>query len=102
MIFLGDQPDLRTEVMAAVFSLYAETGGPVVRAEYRGTLGHPVIIDRSIWGKICSSAGDRGAGPVLARHPEWVVPAPIDLPPPSEVDTPEDFQALITGDPETT
>ncbi len=102
MIFLGDQPDLRTEVIVAVFSLYAETGGPVVRAEYRGDPGHPVMLDRSIWGKISSSSGDRGAGPVLARHPEWVVPAAVDLPPPLEVDTPEDFQALIAGDPETT
>ena len=102
MIFLGDQPDLRTEVMEAVSSLYAKTGGPVVRAEYRGDPGHPVMIDRSIWGEVSDSSGDRGAGPVLDQHPEWVVPAAVDLPPPLEVDTPEDFRALVARDPETT
>ncbi len=94
MIFLGDQPDVAIEAIEAVLRVYASSGGPVVRAEYRGTPGHPVLLDRSVWEEAASEPGDRGAAPVLARHPEWIVSTPLDLPVPSEVDTPEDFRAL--------
>ena len=98
MVFLGDQPNLKMEAILSVMDRYGETGGPVVRAVYRGRPGHPVLLDRSIWGDLTDPSGDRGAGPTLAQRPEWVVPAPIDLPEPMEVDTPADFQALIEND----
>ncbi len=101
LILLGDQPDLHGEAIAAVLELYRETGGPVVRAEYRGSPGHPVLLDRSVWAETSAGAGDHGAGPILARRPEWVVGAPIELPAPMEVDTSADYARLIANDEET-
>lgn len=95
LILLADQPELPTEAVRRVLERYRKTGGPVVRATYRGTPGHPVVLDRSIWPAVLGGAdADRGAGPVIARHPEWVVSADLDLPAPAEIDTPADYRAL--------
>ena len=95
LILLADQPELPAAAVRRVLERYRETGGPVVRAAYRSTPGHPVVLDRSIWPAVVGGAdADRGAGPVIARHPEWVVSAELDLPPPAEIDTPADYRAL--------
>ena len=95
LILLGDQPELPADAVRRALERYRETGGPVVRAAYRGTPGHPVVLDRSIWPAVLAGAdADRGAGPAIARHPEWVVSADLDLPPPAEIDTPADYRAL--------
>lgn len=96
VILLGDQPDMPTDVIRAVIHTYERTGGPVVRARYGKHPGHPVLLDRSVWRQVATEAsGDRGAGPVLERHSDWVIWAPIDGPPPAEVDTPGDFDLLL-------
>lgn len=98
LILLGDQPDIRPDAIRAVIDRYRETAGPVVRARYGDEPGHPVLIDRSLWAEMTSRAtGDRGAGPLLEEHPEWVVWVSVDGPPPDEVDTPEDFGRLARG-----
>lgn len=98
LILLADQPELPEEAITRVLDTYRRTGGPVVRAVYRGTPGHPVLLDRSIWPALVDGAADRGAGPALARHPEWVVSADLDVPPPLEIDTPADYRALTAGE----
>ena len=100
VIFLGDQPDLPVEAITCVLSTYAETGSPVVRAEYRGEPGHPVLLDRSTWEELECASGDRGAVTLLTRRPELVVLVAVDLEVPAEVDTPDDFRALTGNDPE--
>lgn len=95
VILLGDQPEIRPEAIRAVIERYRETEGPVVRARYGDEPGHPVLFDRSIWEELAERVeGDRGAGPVLEEHPEWVVWAPIEGPSPAEIDTPADFRRL--------
>ena len=98
MILLGDQPDVPSEAILAVRRAYLEIGGPVVRVKYRGQPGHPVLLDRSIWTEVMAPSGDRGAGPALERHPEWVTWVDVDLPPPLEVDTPHDYRVLLDRD----
>ncbi len=100
LILLADQPELPATAVRRVLKRYRETGGPVVRAAYAGMPGHPVVLDRSIWPAVLGGADtDRGAGPVIARHPEWVVSADLDLPPPAEIDTPADYRALRAREP---
>jgi molybdenum cofactor cytidylyltransferase len=98
MIFLGDQPEVPIEAVQAVVRLHVQTGGPVVQAVYRGRPGHPVLLDRSVWKKVSEATGDRGAGPLLKAHPEWVVSCSLDLPLPPEVDTLGDLERLRRGE----
>jgi len=95
LVLLGDQPDIPSEAIREVRRVYAKTGGPVVRAVYRGQPGHPVLLDRSVWSHVTHPSGDRGAGATLERHPEWVRIAAIDRSPPLEANTPDDFRSLL-------
>ena len=94
VVLLGDQPNISPEAIREVVRIHATTGAPVVRARYGREPGHPVLLDRSVWSEVSSEAGDRGAGPALARHPEWVTWADFGEPSPSEVDSPDDLERL--------
>jgi CTP:molybdopterin cytidylyltransferase MocA len=94
VVLLGDQPDVSPGAIREVVRAYAATGARAVRARYAGAPGHPVLLDRSIWPDVSAETGDRGAGPTLDRHPDWVTWVSFPGPPPSEVDSPEDLDRL--------
>jgi CTP:molybdopterin cytidylyltransferase MocA len=57
--------------------------------------GHPVLLDRSVWGAVAAAAtGDRGAGAFLDARPDVVTVACDGLGRPADVDTREDLAAL--------
>lgn len=95
VVLLGDQPTVDADAIRAVIEAYGATGGPVVQARYDGRPGHPVLLDRRVWGEMEKVRGDRGARDVLVEHAEWVVP--VDLPgePPPDVDTRADYERLV-------
>lgn len=64
VVTLGDQPRIASRAIAAVV---AARGGDVqaVRATYAGTPGHPVVIERDLFGAVRALSGDVGARAVL-------------------------------------
>jgi molybdenum cofactor cytidylyltransferase len=94
VVLLGDQPDVSQDAIREVVRVHRATGARVVRARYGDQPGHPVLLDRSVWSEVSAETGDRGAGPTLARHPDWVTWATFGGPPPSEVDSPEDLEEI--------
>lgn len=95
IVVLGDQPELAAECVRAVVEARRRGAGPVVQASYRGSPGHPVLLDRAVWPEVMAAAGDRGARDVLAAHPEWVHGVPVDRDPPRDIDTWEEYQRLV-------
>ena len=73
LIVLGDQPALRSEVVAAVVA-FAETSAlPIVRVRYADDEApNPVLLRRSAWALAAGLDGDRGVAPLLAARPELV------------------------------
>lgn len=70
VVGLADQPFIPRETWARVATAAART--PIVAARYGEAAGpHPVRLDASVWDEL-TSEGDRGAGPLMRRHPEWV------------------------------
>jgi molybdenum cofactor cytidylyltransferase len=98
LILLGDQPLLAEEAVEAVLAMHEATGAPVVRAEYQGAPGHPVLLARPTWEEISAETGDRGAREWISRHLALVANAPLPFPPPLEVDTEEDYARLLRLD----
>ena len=96
LFLLGDQPGVGPGVIDAVIARYGETGGPVVAARYGGVLGNPVLFDRAVFPEIDQLAGDEGARVVVRARPERVVAADVaGDQPPADVDTEEDYAALL-------
>lgn len=76
LMFLGDQPLVRLDVVEALVAAWKDSGSPIVRPRYEahpGAPGHPVLLARSIWGRASQLKGDHGFSALLASgSPETV------------------------------
>lgn len=95
LLLLGDQPAMRPADIRAVVAAYRSGAGPVVQSSYRGTPGHPVLFDRSVWPDLLAVEGDRGARDVIKAHPDWVTRVDLDADLPPDLDTMEDYRRML-------
>jgi molybdenum cofactor cytidylyltransferase len=49
LVALGDQPQVRPEVVGQLLQRWRETQAPVVAPFYQGQRGHPLLFDRATW-----------------------------------------------------
>ena len=85
LVVLADGPRLAPEAIGRVIAAWRETGRPLVAATYGGNVrSHPLLVARELW----SEVPDEG---LRVREP-LLVPCD-DLPPPGDVDYPEDLPA---------
>lgn len=94
LIMLGDQPGVLPEVVAELMAVARKRGHPAIVPKYRYVRGNPVIIKRSLWGRVMALSGDEGARQLLQAHPEWVDEVWVDSLPPRDVDTVADVEEL--------
>ena len=95
VVALGDQPLPDPGVIAGLIAAHRASGKPIVVPAYRGEWGHPVLFAASVFPELRRVSGDQGAREVIARDPARVAVVPVDLPSPRDVDTWEDYQALL-------
>jgi molybdenum cofactor cytidylyltransferase len=96
LICLGDQPQLRLEVIRVLIESWRAGGLQAVRPAYRdspGEPGHPLLVDRSLWGYAAEMRGESGLAPVLARRGIGLRTISVGGRNP-DVDTLEDLRAL--------
>ncbi len=86
LILLGDQPRVDVETIRAV----AAGPGPIRRARYGDTPGHPVAFDRELWDRLMRIDGDRGARDVMTACPDLIHEVTVGGPAPADVDTVDD------------
>jgi molybdenum cofactor cytidylyltransferase len=94
LIVLGDQPGLTTAMVAAVLNEQATSAAPIVRARFRSVPGHPVVAARSEWERWRALEGDEGARSLIEQSADQVRHVDFDVPPLTDVDTPEQLRAL--------
>lgn len=98
VFLLGDQPRVGPEIIDAVIQRFLETGGPIVVPTYGGARGNPVLIARELFPALAEVRGDKGARQLLAARRDQIVTTPIaDGALPADVDTEEDYQALLAA-----
>jgi molybdenum cofactor cytidylyltransferase len=93
VILLGDQPGVPAELIAEAVQVHRRGGRPVLRTFFDGVPGHPVVVDRSEWPALADLAGDAG-GRQLWSSPGDVARLDVSGPPPADVDTWEQYEAL--------
>jgi CTP:molybdopterin cytidylyltransferase MocA/SAM-dependent methyltransferase len=73
LIALGDQPLVRPDALRSLAAAPRDVARPLLAPRYTGSDAHnPVRIETSGGHLIEESSGDRGLGPVIARHAELV------------------------------
>ncbi len=95
LIVLADQPMVRQDVLTVLRDAWL-SGADIVRPVYRGNPGipgHPVLLDRRRWHLIDEVQGDRGLGPALGSHTDWVTAVTVEGYNP-DIDTPTDLAML--------
>ena len=93
VLMLGDQPGVRPETVAA---LLAGRGDAVLAAcSYEDGRGHPLAFGRGVFADLGALHGDRGVWKLLDRRSADVVDVPVGGPVPRDVDTWEDYEAVL-------
>lgn len=90
---LGDQPGVTAATVAAL--LAGRGGASLAACGYADGRGHPLAFDRSVFSELASLHGDKGVWKLLERHAAEVVDVPVEGPIPLDVDTWEDYEAVL-------
>ena len=91
-----DAPMITTETVQRLIAVFTSTGAPVVRPEYAGRHGHPVVFSRGVFDELRHADPALGAKAVVHGHGDAVVSIAVDDPGViGDIDTPEDYEKLL-------
>jgi len=97
MFMLGDQPEVTVDVIDALIETFERTGGAIVQPVYGSTPANPVLFARLLFPELLAITGDQGARSLIRRRAQDVVRVPVSHDfPPGDVDTDDDYEALLT------
>jgi molybdenum cofactor cytidylyltransferase len=91
VLMLGDQPGVSAETVRALLAGRDDAALAVCR--YDDGRGHPIAFGRSVFGELANLHGDKGVWKLLDRGPVTEVPIPGPIP--LDVDTEEDYRAVL-------
>ena len=95
VLMLGDQPGVTPATVQAL--LGGRGDAPLAVCRYDDGRGHPLAFDRSVFGKLADLHGDKGVWRLLDERAGDVVDIRVDGPVPLDVDTPEDYKAVLAA-----
>jgi molybdenum cofactor cytidylyltransferase len=93
VLMLGDQPGVTPATVRAL--LEGRGDAPLAVCRYDDGRGHPLAFDRSVFAQLADLHGDKGVWRLLDERAGDVVDVPIAGTVPLDVDTPEDYQAVL-------
>jgi molybdenum cofactor cytidylyltransferase len=92
-LLLGDQPGVTPATVDAL--LVGRDGAPLAVCHYEDGRGHPLAFARSMFGALESLHGDKGVWKLLDRRADDVVDVAVAGRIPRDVDTIEDYEAVL-------
>jgi molybdenum cofactor cytidylyltransferase len=96
LLTLVDVPLVSAATVRAVVDRYHATRAPIVRPVQGPLHGHPVLIDRSLFGALRAADPAQGAKPVVRGHVSSAGDVAVDDPGAYlDIDTPEEYAAAL-------
>ncbi len=95
VLLLGDQPGVRVETIAALIK--GRGNAPIAVTRYENGIGHPFALSRATFPALAALHGDRGVWKLIDRLGSAVARVRVEGPVPRDVDTEEDYRALLAG-----
>lgn len=96
LLALGDQVGVTPERVRRLVDAW-RSGAPLAVPVHAGRASHPVVFSRRLWPELLELSGDVGAREVVLRHQAEA--ARVECEPLRDIDTAEEYQALIEGRP---
>jgi len=98
LVTLVDVPLVSAATVRAVVDRYRATRAAIVRPTSGTRHGHPLLIDRGLFGEIRSADPSAGAKPIVRAHASADGDIEIaDEGAFTDVDTPDEYERLISG-----
>ena len=98
LVTLVDVPLVSPSTVRAVIDSYRRTRAPIVRPTSGARHGHPLLIDRSIFGALRAADPSTGAKPIVRAHATAAGDIVIDDEGAfTDVDTEEDYRMTISN-----
>ena len=94
VLMLGDQPGVKPTAVTTL--LAGRDDAPLAACAYDDGRGHPLAFARSMFADLGQLHGDKGVWKLLDRHASEVVDVPVPGPIPRDIDTDEDYRAVLT------
>jgi molybdenum cofactor cytidylyltransferase len=94
VLMLGDQPGVGPTIVRTLLARLGDA--PMAVALYEDGRGHPFAFRRSMFGELASLHGDKAVWKLLERHGSSVAEVQVPGTVPPDVDTWEDYEALVS------
>ncbi len=95
VLMLGDQPGVTPATVRAL--LAARGDAPLAVCRYDDQRGHPFAFARRTFEELANLHGDKGVWRLLDQRADDVVEVPVAGNVPLDVDTPEDYEAVLAA-----
>jgi molybdenum cofactor cytidylyltransferase len=95
VLMLGDMPGVTVETVEALIA--ASGDAPMAVCRYDDGRGHPFAFSRRMFDELAHLHGDKGVWRLLDERADDVAEVRIDGPVPLDVDTPEDYEAVLAA-----
>ena len=95
VLMLGDQPGVTADTVVAL--LDGRRDAPLAVCRYDDGRGHPIAFARSVFGGLADLHGDKGVWRLLDERADDVRTVPVAGEIPLDVDTPEDYRAVLAA-----
>jgi molybdenum cofactor cytidylyltransferase len=93
VLMLGDQPGVTADTVATLLAGRGEA--PLAVCRYEDGNGHPIAFARSVFSALAELHGDKGVWRLLDQRSHEVEAVPVSGPIPLDVDTAEDYWAVL-------
>ena len=93
VLMLGDQPGVTAAAVQALIDRRGES--KLAACAYENGRGHPLAFAREMFDELAALHGDKGVWKLLDRHAGEVADVPIPGPIPRDVDTEQEYRALL-------
>jgi molybdenum cofactor cytidylyltransferase len=95
VLLLGDQPGVTPGTVAAL--LDGRGDAPLAACAYEDGRGHPLAFARGTFADLAALHGDKGVWKLMDRRADEVVDVPVPGRVPLDVDTWEDYEAVLAA-----
>jgi molybdenum cofactor cytidylyltransferase len=95
MLLLGDMPGVDPSVIDEVRAAWELDRPGAAVTSYRGELGHPFVFAADAFPTLRGLHGDKAVWKLVDGRPDAVRPLPVDRRLPGDVDTWEDYDAVM-------
>lgn len=97
ILMLCDQPFVDAKLLNKLINTQAQTGKPLVACSYNNTRGVPALFDREFFPQLTQLQQHEGAKKIFFEYGDKLALQPFPMGK-IDIDTPEDYEALLNTD----